>query len=201
MLKICALLLLSFTVVLGHRINVEPRTSECFYEEVKKGDSFVVNYEVSDYSGGIDFRVTDNTGRTIHWKSGLLDDFFTVVAATDDVYTYCFINEDGKNEVRAILWNVHENSRTIQSDDESTEHAEITPIEDEIVKLRDGIYIVKFEHEYIVNRERTHRNTCESTNARVKWWSFFQTGLLIAACAFQVIYLKRFFEAKRKTRI
>lgn len=46
-------------------------------------------------------------------------------------------------------------------------------------------------------RERVHRNTAESTNARVKWWSVFQLGVLVVNCVFQVFYLKRFFEVKR----
>lgn len=43
-------------------------------------------------------------------------------------------------------------------------------------------------------RERTHRNTAESTNARVKWWSIFQLLVLIGEGIFQVWWLKRFFE-------
>jgi hypothetical protein len=46
-------------------------------------------------------------------------------------------------------------------------------------------------------RERTHRNTAESTNARVKWWSIFQLGVLIGEGIFQVWWLKRFFEVRR----
>lgn len=53
---------------------------------------------------------------------------------------------------------------------------------------------VKDEQSYIVIRERTHRNTAESTNARVKWWSIFQLGVLIGEGIFQVWWLKRFFE-------
>lgn len=53
---------------------------------------------------------------------------------------------------------------------------------------------VKDEQGYIVVRERTHRNTAESTNARVKWWSIFQLGVLIGEGVFQVWWLKRFFE-------
>jgi len=45
-----------------------------------------------------------------------------------------------------------------------------------------------------VVRERTHRNTAESTNSRVKWWSIFQLGVLIGEGIFQVWWLKRFFE-------
>ena len=53
---------------------------------------------------------------------------------------------------------------------------------------------VKDEQSYIVVRERTHRNTAESTNGRVKWWSIFQLGVLIGEGVFQVWWLKRFFE-------
>lgn len=53
---------------------------------------------------------------------------------------------------------------------------------------------VKDEQSYIVMRERTHRNTAESTNGRVKWWSIFQIGVLLGEGIFQVWWLKRFFE-------
>ena len=41
-------------------------------------------------------------------------------------------------------------------------------------------------------RERVHRNTAESTNSRVKWWSILQTLLIVAVVAFQVYFVKRF---------
>lgn len=53
---------------------------------------------------------------------------------------------------------------------------------------------VKDEQSYIIGRERTHRNTAESTNARIKWWSIFQLAFLIGQGVFQVWWLKRFFE-------
>jgi hypothetical protein len=59
---------------------------------------------------------------------------------------------------------------------------------------------VKDEQGYIVVRERTHRNTAESTNARVKWWSIFQMGVVVGEGIFQVWWLKRFFEVKDPSR-
>ena len=53
---------------------------------------------------------------------------------------------------------------------------------------------VKDEQGYIVMRERIHRNTAESTNSRIKWWSIFQLMVLICQGVFQVWWLKRFFE-------
>ena len=66
----------------------------------------------------------------------------------------------------------------------------VSPIEREIRSLSHGLSSVKDEQEYIVIRERTHRNTAESTNDRVKWWSILQVAVLFAVVAWQVFYLK-----------
>ena len=66
----------------------------------------------------------------------------------------------------------------------------VSPIEREIRALSHGLTSVKDEQEYIVIRERTHRNTAESTNDRVKWWSILQFIVLASVVAWQVYYLK-----------
>ena len=66
----------------------------------------------------------------------------------------------------------------------------IAPIEREIRDLANGLQSVKDEQEYIVLRERVHRNTAESTNDRVKWWSIIQAIVLFAVVAWQIYYLK-----------
>jgi hypothetical protein len=70
-------------------------------------------------------------------------------------------------------------------------HTEIVaPIEREIRSLAHSLSSVKDEQEYIVIRERTHRNTAESTNGRVKWWAILQSLVLFSVVAWQVYYLK-----------
>lgn len=66
----------------------------------------------------------------------------------------------------------------------------IAPIEREVRLLGAGLQSVKDEQEYIVVRERVHRNTAESTNSRVKWWSILQAVLLFSVVAWQIYYLK-----------
>jgi hypothetical protein len=63
-------------------------------------------------------------------------------------------------------------------------------------KLSEALTQVKDEQSYIVVRERVHRNTAESTNGRVKWWSMFQLAVVIGEGVFQVWWLKRFFEVR-----
>jgi p24 family protein beta-1 len=70
-------------------------------------------------------------------------------------------------------------------------HTEIVaPIEREIRSMAHSLTSLKDEQEYIMIRERTHRNTAESTNSRVKWWSIIQAVVLFAVVAWQVYYLK-----------
>lgn len=64
-------------------------------------------------------------------------------------------------------------------------------------KLSDILTQVKDEQSYIVVRERTHRNTAESTNSRVKWWNIFILFVVVGESVFQVWWLRRFFEVKR----
>lgn len=71
------------------------------------------------------------------------------------------------------------------------------PLEAETRKMSELLAQVKDEQSYIVLRERTHRNTAESTNSRVKWWNLFVIIVVVGESVFQVWWLRRFFEVKR----
>ena len=71
-----------------------------------------------------------------------------------------------------------------------SEDEHMAPVEREIRALAQGLQAVEDEQEYIVVREKVHRNTAESTNERIMWWSVFQSILLFVVCAWQVYYLK-----------
>ena len=48
-------------------------------------------------------------------------------------------------------------------------------------------------------RENTFRDTSESTNSRVLWWSVIQTCALIAIGIWQIKHLQRFFKVSIST--
>jgi p24 family protein beta-1 len=112
-------------------------------------------------------------------------------AQLDGKYIYCFSNEKWSANSKEVSFNVHGIVYVPESD------APQDPLEAEVRALSQLLNQVKDEQSYIVVRERTHRNTAESTNARVKWWSIFQLGVLVGEGVFQVWWLKRFFEVKR----
>ncbi len=124
---------------------------------------------------------------------------------------YCFSNEAWSASTKEVSFNVHgivyvpeseapSDPLDIQGTSPPLLHSwAISGWADSglVRQLSELLSHVKDEQTYIVIRERTHRNTAESTNARVKWWSIFQLGVLIGEGVFQVWWLKRFFEVKR----
>ena len=111
-------------------------------------------------------------------------------AKKDGKYVYCFSNEKWSANSKEVSFNVHGIVYVPESETPGD------PLDAEVRKLSEVLSQVKDEQAYIVVRERTHRNTAESTNARVKWWSIFQLGVLIGEGVFQVWWLKRFFEVR-----
>lgn len=112
-------------------------------------------------------------------------------ANMDGRYTYCFSNEHWSSHTKEVSFNVH---GVVYVPEAEAPH---DPLDKEVRALSELVAQVRDEQGYIVVRERTHRNTAESTNARVKYWSVFQLAVLAGEGVFQVWWLKRFFEVKR----
>ncbi|KAI6004068.1 COPII-coated vesicle protein [Pisolithus albus] len=170
MTLLCILLLpILSTLVSAHKISVEASTKECFFEDLHQHDQMTITYQVGE--GGhldIDF-----------WPE------------KDGRYEYCFSNQMSTMADKQVSFNVH---GIIYIPEEADI---VAPVEREIRSLAIGLLAVKDEQEYIVVRERRHRDTAESTNDRVKWWSVLQAVVLFSVVAWQVYYLKSFFEVKR----
>ena len=124
----------------------------------------------------------------------------SITSEKDGRHEYCFSNQMSTVIDKLVSFNVH---GIVYVDDDGMLNRiflpaifftvfidTIAPIEREIRSLAAGLMSVKDEQEYIVVRERTHRNTAESTNERVKWWSVAQVVILFAVVGWQVYYLK-----------
>lgn len=151
-----------------------------------------VTYQVG--GGGhldVDFWLTDPSQKVLAKHIKQSTGSVSITAAKDGIHEYCFSNQMSAIADKILSFNVH----GVIFVGEETDV--VAPIEREIRALANGLTSVKDEQEYIVVREKTHRNTAESTNSRVKWWSVLQAGVLFAVVAWQIYYLKSFFEVKR----
>jgi len=172
-------------------IDVKASKKECFFEDLHVNDKMTVTYQVDE--GGhldIDFWLDDPSNDTIQKYPKSSTGTVSITAEIDGRYTYCFSNEMSTLQDKVVSFNVH---GVIYVPDDGT----IAPIEREVRDLAVGLQAVKDEQEYIVVRERRHRETAESTNSRVMWWSIFQAVILFCVCGWQIYYLQSFFEVKR----
>ncbi|KAI8445699.1 COPII-coated vesicle protein [Phakopsora pachyrhizi] len=132
----------------------------------------------------IDFWLNDPVGKSL-WSVQRRDTgTYSFTTQLDGRHEYCFSNRMSTVTGKTVSFNVH--GVMFVEDD-----AHVVPIEKEIKSLANALEAVREEQEYIVVREKLHRNTAESTNDRVKWWSIVQTVLVLAVTCWQVFYLKR----------
>ncbi|KAI0938237.1 hypothetical protein AcV7_003477 [Taiwanofungus camphoratus] len=186
-----SLLLTLSAFVSAHMIEVSAGKKECFFEDLHINDKMTVTCQVG--GGGhldIDFWLADPDhnalGKHLKQSTGTV----SITAKKDGRHEYCFSNQMSSVVDKLVSFNVH---GVIYVDEDDT----VAPIEREIRSLANGLTAIKDEQEYITLRERRHRDTAESTNTRVKWWSILQAVVLFLVVAWQVYYLKSFFEVKR----
>ncbi|KFY84039.1 hypothetical protein V500_09664 [Pseudogymnoascus sp. VKM F-4518 (FW-2643)] len=186
-----------FTAATAHNIQLAGHGRECFHEQLRKDDKMTVTFQVGDrefkQAGNldIDFWITNPAGGLEANERSVSTGDHSFVAKHDGKFVYCFSNDNWSANSKEVSFNVHGIVYVPESEGTTD------PLEIEVRALSDLLAQVKDEQSYIVLRERIHRNTAESTNGRVKWWSTFQMGVLIANGVFQVWWLKRFFEVKR----
>ncbi|KIK08531.1 hypothetical protein K443DRAFT_672548 [Laccaria amethystina LaAM-08-1] len=180
------------TLISAHLVEVPAGKKDCYFEDLHKHDKMTVTYQVGE--GGhldIDFWLSDPSGTVLGKQIRQSTGSISITAEKDGRHEYCFSNQMSAIADKMVSFNVH--GVIYVGGDADV----VAPIEREIRSLAAGLTSVKDEQEYIVVRERTHRNTAESTNARVKWWSVLQAIVLFSVVAWQVYYLKSFFEVKR----
>ncbi|CAO3702781.1 unnamed protein product [Rhizopus stolonifer] len=73
----------------------------------------------------------------------------------------------------------------------------LSPLEFELRKLETVVSEIVDEMNYLKRREANLRDTNESTNERVQWFSTLSLFTLFGLGTWQVLYLRRFFRRKR----
>ncbi|KAI5294130.1 p24 complex component [Ascosphaera acerosa] len=196
-LSLVVALLAAVRLVSAHTILLRAHSRECFFEDLHRDDKMTVTFQTGDRESGgsvnldVNFWVEDPSGIAQYSKNSISSDEYSFTAQRDGKYVYCFGNEAWSSNTKEVSFNVHGIVYVPESEIEKD------PLEVEVRKLSEELEQVKDEQAYIIVRERMHRNTAESTNSRVKWWSLFQLAVVVLEGLFQVWWLKRFFEVKR----
>jgi len=183
------------------RFHLQPNTKRCLKEEMRKDVLVTGEYELTHAAGQrTDLAVTDSKGHTAFTRENLDKGKFAVTSDEDDIFDICFVtylpagHQTGpEREVSLLL----KHGVEAKNYEELANVGKLKPLEMELQKLEDLSSSIVQDFEYMKKREEEMRDTNESTNNRVLYLSIFSMLCLLGLATWQVLYLRRFFKAKK----
>merc|ERR1712226_740504 len=176
------LLICCLSAVSGLYFHIGETERKCFIEEIPDETMVVGNYKVEMFdkmqnkyvptvSGlGMHVEVRDPDDKVIMSRTYAAEGRFTFTSHTAGEHIIC----------------LHSNSSAWFGGGQLR-----------VRQLLDQVEQITKEQNYQRYREERFRQTSESTNQRVLWWSLGQTCILVVMGAWQMRHLKSFFEAKK----
>ena len=116
-------------------------------------------------------------------------------------FELCFENTNDDAPLQMLVESVLMNDPgMVYSDDETApvfEGSHLTPLAEHLSESIDAANSVLNEMRYMEGRERRMRQTADSINARVRYFSYISVSVLLVVTYLQVTYLKRYFRKKK----
>uniref|UniRef100_A0A6M2DX85 Putative emp24/gp25l/p24 family of membrane trafficking n=1 Tax=Xenopsylla cheopis TaxID=163159 RepID=A0A6M2DX85_XENCH len=184
---------------------------KCFIEEIPDETTVIVNYKVELFdprSGGfapsspgigMHVEVRDTDDKTILSRVYSAEGRISFTSHTPGEHVICLYSNSTSwfsgSQLRVHL-DIQVGEHTIDYANVA-QREKLTELQLRIRQLADQVDQITKEQNYQRYREERFRQTSESTNQRVLYWSLTQTAILIAMGAWQMRHLKSFFEAKK----
>lgn len=207
------LLLAVFQSSLALYFHVGEKEKKCFIEELPEDTMVTGKYKAqlwdkqtekfldSTPGMGMHVEIKDPDDKIILSKSYGHEGAFTFTSHTPGEHQICIHSNSTK-------WTLFAGGKLrvhldIQVGEHTNDYSEIaakdklTELQLRVRQLLDQVQQIQKEQNYQRYREERFRQTSESTNSRVLWWSIAQTAVLVVAGMWQMRHLKGFFEAKK----
>ncbi|KAG8222008.1 hypothetical protein J437_LFUL002769 [Ladona fulva] len=183
----------------GIMFHLYPNTEKCLKEELKSNVFVSGEYEVSDSPGQkVDYIVRDSNGHILSQKEDIYKGKFSFVTENYDTFEICFTSRSPTQ--RGIKQEVSLNIKhgiEAKSYEGLGDAANLKPMEVELKRLEDLSESISQDFVLMRKMEEEMRNTNESTNSRVLYFSIFSVCCLLGLATWQGLYLRRFFKAKK----
>jgi len=184
------------------RFHLEANSQKCLSDEIHENVFVSGEYEVSIApSQNVDIQVVDTKGHILFNKEAAPETGrFAFTTEAYDVFQVCFFS---KVPTVVKIPMGHEISISMKHGVEAKnfevmgEAAKLKPLEVELKRLEELSESITHDFAYMRKREEQMRDTNESTNSRVLWFSLFSMGCLLGLATWQVLYLRRYFKAKK----
>ncbi|XP_046906287.1 transmembrane emp24 domain-containing protein 10-like [Hypomesus transpacificus] len=173
---------------------------KCLREEIHKDVLVTGEYEVSEQpTAKTNLKITDSSGHTLYSKEDASKGKFAFTTEDYDMFEVCFESKSPMG-TRAPDQQVDLDMKhgvEAKNYEEIAKVEKLKPLEVELRRLEDLSESIVNDFAYMKKREEEMRDTNESTNTRVLYFSIFSMCCLIGLATWQVFYLRRFFKAKK----
>ncbi|XP_022902982.2 transmembrane emp24 domain-containing protein bai [Onthophagus taurus] len=198
---LCSVLLAHLLTVQGIMWNLEPNTNKCLKEELHQNVPVTGEFTIQDAPGQkVDYVVRDSKGHILAQKEDVVTKGkFSFVTETYDTFEICFISRvspqhRGMSQEISLITKHGVEAKQYEGIQEA---AKLKPIEVELRRLEDLSNDIVHDFSIMRKREEEMRDTNESTNRRVLYFSVFSMFCLLGLTTWQVLYLRRYFKAKK----
>lgn len=204
-------LCLIFEYTSGLYFHIGETERKCFIEEIPSDTMVLVHYKVELYdvkSGGF---MPSSPGVGMHVEVRDPDDKAILSRVYSSEGRISFMSHTPGEHIICLYSNstawFSGTQLRVHLDIQVGEHAidyanvaqkeKLSELQLRIHQLLEQVEQITKEQNYQRYREERFRQTSESTNQRVFWWSLAQTIILLAMGVWQMKHLKSFFEAKK----
>lgn len=189
-----------FVNIDGLMLHLSPDQKKCLKEEIHKDVLVTGEYELSDApSQKTHLTVTDSKGHTLYSKEDAKKGKFAFTTEEYDMFEVCFETKmvgGGQGTVREVSLDMKHGVEA-KSYDDLAKAEKLKPLEVELRRLEDLSKSIVDDFAYMRAREEEMRDTNESTHSRVMYFSIFSMMCLLGLATWQVLYLRRYFKAKK----
>nr|ACO08619.1 Transmembrane emp24 domain-containing protein 10 precursor [Oncorhynchus mykiss] len=198
-------LLLTFPVLFDFTFSITfylpVNLRKCLREEIHKDVLVTGEYEVSEQPNAKNnLKITDSSGHILYSKEDASKGKFAFTTEDYDMFEVCFESKSplGTGRVTDQLVNLDmKHGVEAKNYEEIAKVEKLKPLEVELRRLEDLSESIVNDFAYMKKREEEMRDTNESTNIRVLYFSIFSMCCLIGLATWQVFYLRRFLKAKK----
>ncbi|KAH9492899.1 Transmembrane emp24 domain-containing protein 10 [Bulinus truncatus] len=172
---------------------------KCLREEIHKNVLVTGEYEVQENGQRADLTVTDSRGHILYSKEDAIKGRFAFTTEEYDNFEVCFVSKPmggGVAADREVFLNLKHGIEAKNYED-IAKAEKLKPLEVELRRLEDLSKSIVDDFAYMRAREEQMRDTNESTHSRVMYFSLFSMLCLLGLATWQVLYLRRYFKAKK----
>ncbi|CAF1046481.1 unnamed protein product [Rotaria sordida] len=180
-------------------------TRKCLKEEIHKDTMVTGEYDITDLPGlSTHLEVKDTKGHTLYNKEGATKGKFAFTTEEFDIFEICFETKlpygqqhlTERHTTKEVTIQIKHGIET-KDYDALAKANKLKPLEVELSRLEDLSAAIVSDFAYMKQREEEMRDTNESTNNKVLYFSIFSMCCLMSLAIWQVLYLRRYFKAKK----